>query len=68
MREKQQKKFYGAKELTKIWHVNIGGKVISILIEKKSSSNYLNEYLDDVMRPLILILPKVTGYVKTFKD
>ena len=25
------------------------------------------EYLDKVIRPLILILPKMSGYVKTFK-
>ena len=25
-------------------------------------------YLDKVIRPLDLILPKVSGYVKTFKD
>ena len=26
------------------------------------------EYLDDAMRPLVLILPKTGGYVETFKD
>ena len=25
-------------------------------------------YLDDVIKPLVLILPKITGYVKIFKD
>ena len=25
-------------------------------------------YLDEVIRPLVLILPKITGYVKTFKQ
>ena len=24
-------------------------------------------YLDEVMRPLVLILPKMSGYVKTFE-
>ena len=26
------------------------------------------ECLDEVIRPLVLILPKISGYVKTFKD
>ena len=25
-------------------------------------------YLDEVIRPSVLILPKITGYVKTFKQ
>ena len=25
-------------------------------------------YLDEAMKPLVLILSKITGYVKTFKD
>ena len=25
-------------------------------------------YLDNVIRPLVLILPKMSGYVKTFND
>ena len=28
----------------------------------------VNGYLDDVIRPLNLILRKISGYVKTFKD
>ena len=27
----------------------------------------MNEYLDEVIRQLVLILPKMSGYVKTFK-
>ena len=26
------------------------------------------EHLNDVIRPLVLILPKMNGYIKTFKD
>ena len=29
---------------------------------------YLIGYLDEVIRPLVLIFPKMSGYVKTFKD
>ena len=28
----------------------------------------LDGYLDEVIRPLVLILPKMSRYVKTFKD
>ena len=42
--------------------------VISNLIEVKNNSNYLIGCLDEVIRPLVSILPKVNGYVKTFKE
>ena len=42
--------------------------VISNLIEVKNNSNYLIGCLDKVIRPLVSILPKVNGYVKTFKE
>ena len=33
----------------------------------KTNTKYLIEYLDKVMRPLVLIMPKMSGYVKAFK-
>ena len=33
----------------------------------KTNTKYLIGYLDKVMRPLVLIMPKMSGYVKTFK-
>ena len=33
----------------------------------KTNSKYLIGYLDKVMRPLVLIMPKMSGYVKAFK-
>ena len=27
----------------------------------------MNGYLDEVIKPVVLVLPKVNGYVKTFK-
>ena len=33
-----------------------------------NNSKYLIRYLDDVIRPLVLLLPKINGYIKTFKD
>ena len=32
----------------------------------KNNSQCLIRHLDDVIRPLALILPKMSGYVKTF--
>ena len=60
-------KFYAAEEPINIWDVYIGNIVISKLIETKTNSNYLIGYLDKVIRPLVLILPKISGYVKTLK-
>ena len=50
-----------------IWDVNIDNKVISKLIEAKTNSKYLIGYLNKVIRPLVLILSKMSGYVETFK-
>ena len=34
---------------------------------KKTNSKYLTGYLDKDIRPLVLIMPKGSGYAKTFK-
>ena len=47
-----KEEFFGAKKLK--------------LIEAMSNSKYLIECLDEVIKPLILILPKIIGYIKTF--
>ena len=41
---------------------------ISKLIETKNNCKYLIRYLYEVIRPLVLILPKMSGYSKAFKD
>ena len=41
--------------------------VISKLIETKTNSKYLIGYFGKVIEPLFLILPKLSGYVKTCK-
>ena len=48
---------YAAKKAINIWDLNIDNIVISKLVETKTNSKYL-----------VLILPKLSGYVKTFKD
>ena len=52
----------------KIWNVNADNIVISKLVETKNNSKYLIGYLDEFIRPLVLILPKMSRYVKTFND
>ena len=60
-------KFYGEKNAIKIWEVNLNNIVISKLVETKNNFKHLLGYLDIVIRPLVSILPKVSGYVEIFK-
>ena len=66
-REIAKEKFYAAKRPIKIWDVNVDSIVISKLGKAKPNSKYLIGYLDKTIRPLVLIIPKMSGYVKTFK-
>ena len=54
------------KKQIKIWDVD--NTVISKSIEIKNISKYLTGYLDEVIRQLVLVLPKMSEYVKTFKE
>ena len=51
----------------KIWGASVDNIVISKLAKTKTDSKCLIEYLDKYIRPLVLIMPKMSGYVKTFK-
>ena len=46
--------------------VNADNLVISKLVQPKTNSKYFIHYLDKVMRPLVLILPKKSGCIKIF--
>ena len=59
-----KEKFYAAKKPIKIWDVNVDNIVISKLVETKTNSKYLIGYLEKDKRPLVLIMPKMNGYVK----
>ena len=59
--------FYAAKKPIKTWDVNVDDNVISKLVKTKTNSKYLIGYLDKPIKPLVLIMPKMRGYVKTFK-
>ena len=52
---------------TNIWNINIDNIVISKLIETKTNSKYFVGYWDKVIRPLVLIMPKMSEYVEIIK-
>ena len=56
------------KKPTKILDVDVDNIVISKLIEKNNNFQHLIGCLDDFIRPLVLIIRKISGYIKTFKD
>ena len=62
--------FYATRKPLNICDVNIDKIVIVIskLVEAKINSKYLIGYLDKDIKPLALIMPKMSWYVKTFKD
>ena len=66
-REIEKENFYAAKRPIKIWDVNVDNIVISKLVKTKSNSKYLIGYLDKAIRPLVLIMRKMSGDFKTFK-
>ena len=52
----------------KVGNYNVDNIVYSKLVKTKTNSKYLiGVKLDKVIRPLVLIMPKISGYVKTFK-
>ena len=59
--------FYVVKRPIKIWDVNFHNILVSKLVKTKTNSKYLVGYLDKDMRPLVLIIPKMSRYVKTFR-
>ena len=62
-----KKHFMLQKRPIKIWDANVDNIVISKLVKTKTNSKYLIGYSDKVIRALILIMPKMSGYVKTFQ-
>ena len=59
--------FYGTKKPTKNRDVDVNNMVTPKLIEKKTNSKNFIGSLGTCIRPLVLILPKISGYVKKFK-
>ena len=63
-----KEKFHDVKKLINIWELDANNIVISNLIETNNNSKYLIEYLDEITKPLVSILSKMSEYVKTYKD
>ena len=62
---------YVAKKSTKIWNVDVDNIVISKLIKTSNIFKCFIGYIDDVVRPLVLILTKTglwNANVYSFKD
>ena len=66
-RELAKEKFYAAKGPIKTCDVNVGNIVISKLVKRKSNCKYLIGCLNNAIRPLVLMMPKMSGCVKRFK-
>ena len=61
-------KFYTSKKPIKIWDVNVDNIVISKLVKKKTNSKYLiGIKFNNAIRLLVLIIPKMSGYVNHLK-
>ena len=52
------------KKIMRIWDANVDNAVISKLVKTKTNSKYLIRYSDKVIRPSVLIMHKMSGYVK----
>ena len=53
----------------KICYVSVDYIVISKLVKTKANSKYLIDIkFDKAIRPSVLIMPKMIGYLKTFKS
>ena len=50
-----------------IWDGNVDNIVFSKLIETKTNSKYFIGYLDKTIRSSVLIMPKMSGYVKNLR-
>ena len=56
-----KEKFDAAKNSIKIWDVNVDNMVISKLIKTKTNSQDLIRYLDKAIKPLVLMITKISG-------
>ena len=62
-----KEKFYAAKKPMKTWDVNVDNIVIAKLNKTKTNSKCFIGHLDKAIRPLVLIMPNMSWYVKIFK-
>ena len=62
-----KEKCYAAKQPVNNWDDNIDNIVIWKLVKTKTNSKHLIGYLERFIRPLLLILPRISGCVRRFK-
>ena len=62
-----KEEFYGGKKPIKSCDVDDNSIVISTLFGTKNNSKYLTEYLDKVIRSLVSIFSKMSGYSKRWR-
>ena len=55
------------KKTIKIWDINVDNTVTKKLVQRKTNLKYLIGCLDKAIRPLVLIIPKMSGHIKTFQ-
>ena len=60
-KEIAKEKFYAAKKPRKIWEVNVDNIDISKLVITKSNSKHFVGYLDKDIKPLVLVIPQISG-------
>ena len=66
--ETGKENFYASKKPINIWNVNVDNILFSKSIQTKTNYKYwIWIKFDKAIRPLVLIMPKTSGYVKTFK-
>ena len=58
-----EEKLYGTKRPIKLWYIDVNNIFISKVVETKTNSKCLIGYLEKVIRPLVLILSKMSRYV-----
>ena len=63
-----KEEIYVAKKLVKAWDANVENTVLSKSVETKNNSEYWIGYLVEVIKPFVLLLPKMSDYVKIFED
>ena len=66
-KEIAKERFYAPIRPITICDVNVDNIVFSKLVKTKTNSKYFIGYLEKAIRPLHLIMPKMSGYVKAFK-
>ena len=62
-----KEKFYAAKNPVKILNVKVDNIVISKLVKTKANSKFCIVYLDKAIRPLVLIMPKMSRQRRRYR-